>query len=457
MKARTIFFVVAILCLNLVLTGTAATGSAAPPNPTGRIPDLGTPWSAVGRPAPTAGPASPDAPAVALGQPGTAFRYVRTFGVTEEAYLGDAQHLSGPNGLFVDAGGNLYVAEEYGSRVLKYNSGGANVLNIGKAGFQDQTPNTFNYPKDVALDVSGNIWVVDNHRVSQFNAAGENLQVFPSWDNEPWRCDSDNGHFCEPRSIAFDDAGRMFVADRWNHRVQVFSMSSGSPVYIDTIGVTGESGSDSTHFNAPSQIAFDSSGRLYIADVNNFRVQRCAYGAVWTCETFHGTGIEGDGPAQLRWAFDLGIDKNDNIYIADGGNGRVKKCTVVGNCSIFAGGLRWPADVAITQDGGVVYVSDFRASTVRKYSSGGSFLGVFAGTSGAPYVADTACINAPWGVALTSDGGVVVTEYRGYRVVKFDVAGTQQWSLGEAGVWGDDNAHFGSDWAALESDPAVDA
>ena len=91
-------------------------------------------------------------------------------------------------------------------------------------------------------------------------------------------------------------------------------MSPGSPAAIHT------------HFNAPSQIAFDSSGRLYITDVNNFRVNRCAYAAAWICETFHGTvNIEGDGPAQLRWAFDLGIDKNDNIYIVDGGNGRVKK------------------------------------------------------------------------------------------------------------------------------------
>ena len=51
----------------------------------------------------------------------------------------------------------------------------------------------------------------------------------------------------------------------------------------------------------------------------------------------------------------------------------------------------------------------------------------------------------------------MVTENRGYRVVKFDGAGTQQWSLGQAGVWGDDNAHFGSDWATLEGNPAVDA
>ena len=390
MKVRSIFFIVAILCLNLVLTGAAAADTAGPPNPADRSTDLGAPRSGPGRPAPTGAPASPATPTVALGQPGTAFRYVRTFGVTEQAYLGDAQHLSGPNGLFVDAGGNLYVAEENGSRVLKYNTGGANVLSIGKAGFQDQSTNTFNFPRDVALDTSGNVWVVDNNRVSQYNAAGENLQMFPSWDKDPWRCDSDNEHFCEPRSIAFDSNGQMFVADRWNHRIQVFIMSSGSPVYSGTIGVTGEAGNDAIHFNSPLQIAFDSGGRLYVADVGNFRVQRCTHGVGWTCQTFHGTGTEGNGPDELRFVFGLGIDKNDNVYIADSANGRVKRCSVAGNCSIFTSGLTWPADVAVNQDGGSVYVSDFTDSTVRKYNSSGSFLGVFAGTSGAPYVADAA-------------------------------------------------------------------
>ena len=59
MKARSVFFIVAILCLNLVLTGAAAAGTAGPPNPADRFTDLGAPRSAAGRPAPTDAPASP--------------------------------------------------------------------------------------------------------------------------------------------------------------------------------------------------------------------------------------------------------------------------------------------------------------------------------------------------------------------------------------------------------------
>ena len=51
-------------------------------------------------------PAKPDAqtPAIALGQPGLSFRYMQTFGVTEQAYIADVQHLNSPGGLFMDAG-----------------------------------------------------------------------------------------------------------------------------------------------------------------------------------------------------------------------------------------------------------------------------------------------------------------------------------------------------------------
>jgi len=62
-------------------------------------------------------PTKPDAqtPAIALGQPGLSFRYVQTFGVTEQAYIADVQHLNSPAGLFMDAANNLYVVEDQGN------------------------------------------------------------------------------------------------------------------------------------------------------------------------------------------------------------------------------------------------------------------------------------------------------------------------------------------------------
>lgn len=194
-----------------------------------------------------------------------------------------------------------------------------------------------------------------------------------------------------------------------------------------------------------------------MADVENFRVQRCVFANSWMCSTFHGTGTAGGGANELDWAFGLGSNSaGDTIYITDGVNGRVKKCNSSGTCSVFVTGLQWPADVAV-DSAGVVFVSDFYDFTVRKYSSGGASLGVFAGVSGVPYVTDTQHYNGPQGIALAPDGGYYVAETKGYRLIKLDRNGVQQWAVGQPGIHGWDNGHFGSGWAGPEGNLAVDA
>lgn len=463
MKARLFTLFVLVVGLALVLTWA---GAAQGPKP-GRFLD---------RNSPTAPPPTPDwdgdkafhrppaasndigaqdmSAAVALDQPGLSFRYVETFGVTEQAYPADVQHLNHPNGLFIDSSDNLYVVEEWGSRMLKYRtSDGFNLLSIGTAGLQKQYPYLFDYPKDVAVDNIGNIWVVDRHRAVQYDANGSFLKQLPP--DDPWVSGSDNTHFNDPCGIAFDSAGRMYVSDSANHRVQVYTFVGGSPVYSTTIGVTGVSGDDNAHFNWPARIVTDSSDQLYVADVENFRVQHCTYASQWTCAAFHGTGSQGSGEAELDWAWGIGIDGSDNIYIADSGNARVKKCDSDGTCSIFASGFNWSSDVAVDSTGNV-YVSDWTDCTIRKYSSGGIALGVFIGTSGVPYLTDNSHFNRPYGVAVDGSGNIYLSTDRGYRVLKLDASGTPQWVIGTAGVWGNDNVHFG-DWWAGPKKVAVDS
>ncbi len=451
MKARSIFSVVVILCLNLVLTGAAAAGTASPPNPADRFADLGAPRSAAGRPAPTAAPASPDAPTVALGQPGTAFRYVRTFGVTEEAYVADLQHINAPDGLFIDANDNLYLVEERGMRVLKFNAAGQNLLVIGVAGLSIADRETFSNPRNILADANGNIWVTDNHRAVQFDANGTYLrQIGNEWEGD------DQVRFRHPRGLTFDNDGRLYVADENNHRVQVYQFSGGVPVYSATIGVTGESGANNAHLNGPTQVAFDSSGRLYILDANNNRVQRCAFVGGWTCQTFFGvTGVAGNDLTHLGWASDMTFDRNDNLFIVDTTNERVLKCNLAGVCSHFAGvtgqigadnaHFHYPGGVAVDSHG-TLYVGDYGNHRIQKFSSTGVYAGTI-GVTGIPYVSDAVHLNQPNRVAVAPDGSLYATEYNGMRLVKLDANGVQQWTIGTAGVYGGDNAHFGDYWS----------
>src|SRR3972149_6698297 len=121
-------------------------------------------------------------PAVALGEPGTSFRYVETFGVTGEPYPADGEHLFTPNGLFIDSGDNLYVVEELGSRMLKFDSSGANQLIIGHAGQPWHHDDFLSNPRDVAVSGNGHIWIVIPHAIKEFDEAGQLVQIFPETD-----------------------------------------------------------------------------------------------------------------------------------------------------------------------------------------------------------------------------------------------------------------------------------
>jgi len=409
--------------------------------------------------------AAPAPSAIALGQPGLSYRYVRTFGVTGEPYSADGTHLNHPNGIFVDGADALYVVEEKGFRLLKYDASGQNVLILGHAGSPWHHDDFLSYPTETVVDPSSNLWVVINPALKQFDADGNLLQIFP--ETEPWASGDANDRFNEPRGIAFDSTGRMYVSDTRNHRVQVYDISGGAPAYVATIGVTGSPRSDSSGFDQPAQIAFDSQDRLYVVDTYNLRVQRCAFAGSWACETFFGvTDTWGDDLSHLGWAFGITVDRSDNIYLADGSNARVLKCDTAGTCSLFAGetGVQgsdnahflWPADVAVSSSGDV-YVSDYNNQRVQKFNGAGAYLGT-VGETLAPYLTDASHYNAPWGIGVASDGSIYFTENRGYRLIKLDADGEQEWAFGQAGSYGNgDVQRLGSFWAGPEGNPAVDA
>ncbi len=413
---------------------------------------LGLTWAltrgAAAQPAPEAFPSNnATAQETPLGEPGLSFRYVETFGVTEEPYPTDGEHLNSPAGIFIDDTDSLYVAEDRGFRVLKYSPRGENILTVGHAGLPWAHGDYLSYPKDIAVDRGGNIWAVTDTPVKQFNPSGELIQTLP--ETEPWQRGDTNDRFKDPHGIAFDSLDRLYVSDTGNHRIQVYTFTVDSDlVYSTTIGVTGEAGGDDAHFDTPRRIAVDSSDRLYVADEGNKRVQYCTYDdTAWECTPFFDELSEPTG---------IDIDSGDNVYILDSDDQRVVKCSPDAVCEDLVVGLpAWSLDVAVDSDGNV-YVSNWTRHEVRKYSSEGADLSTFVGERGVPYVPDETHLNHPRGVDIALDGSIYVTEGRGFRVVKLNATGEQVWTAGEAGVWGSDNGHFGSWWDG-PWDVAVDA
>ena len=135
-----------VLLFSLCLPVAVAAQGPLPPavqRPDYRAPDLAvtSDWDDAGpaarlRPATSEPQASAaNAPAIAVGQPGLSYRYVRTFGETERAYFDDTAHLNYPYGLTTD-GNNVWIADSDGLRAVKYTNDGTFLTQIGKSGFR---------------------------------------------------------------------------------------------------------------------------------------------------------------------------------------------------------------------------------------------------------------------------------------------------------------------------------
>jgi streptogramin lyase len=371
------------------------------------------------------------AQALTVGASGLSFRYVQTFGVTETPYISDTTHLYQPGGLFMDASDNLLVTESQGYRLLRYNSSGVNTLVIGKAGVSYTDDYVFSSPADAALDGGENIWVVDNTRVVQYTSSGVISQSLPAQNDNPWNAGNSNGRFDNARGIAFDSDGRMYVSDANNNRVQVYDMSTGSPVYSITIG-TGIAGSGSDQFNSPYRIAVYGNNHLYVVDTGNNRIQHCIYsGATWSCITLD---------SGLNNPLGIAVDSSNNVYISDTNNGRIRKCTSGGVCSDFVIDTYWLNDLAIDSSGNI-YGSSTWQDIVVKYDSGGNFVGTYVGVEYVPYLTDNYHYNHPR-VALDSSNNIIIVEEYGHRLIKLNASGVAQWSIGVPGVDSYDNTHL---------------
>jgi C1A family cysteine protease len=374
------------------------------------------------------------------------FRHVETFGVTEEAYFEDAEHLNYPYGVGIDGAGNLWVGEIMGARALKYTGGGSFVRSIGTAGLIGRADEThFHSVADVAVDGDGNTWVVDAgpHRVVKYDSGGNYLMQL----GETWDSGSDGDHFDVPRGVAFDSDGNVYVSDGGNHRVQVFD-SSGT--YSATIGVTGESGSDDAHFDTPRHIAIDGSDNLYVADAGNHRVQIFDRSHNYVA-TIGVSGESGSDDDHFNWPMGVAVG-TDRIYVADFYNHRVQVFdrttrayqATIGTGSAGSGNdaFSHPSDVAVDSVGNV-YVADQANCRVQKFNSSLAYQRTF-GTTGVPYLTDGYHYNEPADVAVDASGnvGIVEGEGGGNRFIKLDAESVVQVTIGEAGVWGTDDAHL---------------
>jgi DNA-binding beta-propeller fold protein YncE len=179
----------------------------------------------------------------------------------------------------------------------------------------------FQNPRGVAVDSSGNVYVVDggNNRIQKFSNTGVFIRMWGS------HCDifggnECNGQFDQPRGIAVDSSGNVFVADSGNNRIEKFSNTG------NFIRKWGSQGSGNGQFNHPDNVAVDSSGNAFVVDENNQRIQKFSS----TGTFIRKWGSEGTGNGQFNCPEGIAVDKSGNVFVSDPCNDRIQKFSNTG-------------------------------------------------------------------------------------------------------------------------------
>ncbi len=278
------------------------------------------------------------------------------------ARVGKIDH---PEGIGVGKQGELIVADTWNDRILRAASEGEVVGAFGEYG---SDPGQLQCPRSVATDERGNIYVVDtwNHRVQMFSSTGQFVLEFGS-QGGPWGYDEADGKFSYPYDVAVDSSRHIYVSDFNNNRIQKFDPKGR---FVKKWGTAGRQDGQFSH-PAGLAIDIDKEGKeedtLYVADLGNGRVQSFNTEGEFTGK-FVGRWGEFDRP------YDVAVDANGDVYVAEFGAHQVHKFTPSGH-PIWSlgergggqGELEMPLSVAV-DDEGAVYVSDWGNNRIQKFA-----------------------------------------------------------------------------------------
>jgi sugar lactone lactonase YvrE len=283
-------------------------------------------------------------------------------GYTGDGGLATAAYLNNPSGIAIDAANNIYIVDQANHAVRKINASDGKINTIAgtilNAGFSGDgtTANAakLNSPLDIALDASGNIYVMDafNWRIRKVDATTGIISTVAgngSAGNTGDGALAINASI-RPGRIAVDGAGNIWITDNSQHTIRKITAATGIISTIAGKGNAGYNGEEVLATNAflsgPIGVATDAGGNIYISEVGipygggtvykHTRVRKISSvdGKIKTVAGSGGSmmqnlsGYSGDGPHATAYLlyFPSGIyvDTNNNLYIADMWNNRVR-------------------------------------------------------------------------------------------------------------------------------------
>ena len=252
----------------------------------------------------------------------------------------------------------------------------------------DGSNSIFSMPNAVVVDKNRNVYVTNpgNNKIIKITSAGVVTTFAGSGTAGVADGNGSLAQFYAPTGIAIDSSGNLFVADKLNHRIRkitpngdVTTFAGSSAGFADGVGAAAK-------FNGLYNIAIDSSDNLYITDTNNNRIRKITSAGVVT--TIAGSGVAGTAngigaAAQFNSPFGIAMDSSGNLYVSDTWNHLIRKIAPNGTVTTLAG-------------------------SVAGFSDG---------------IAASAMFNAPGGMTIDTLGNIYVADISNQRIRKITAFG----------------------------------
>jgi peptidylamidoglycolate lyase len=222
-----------------------------------------------------------------------------------------------PHGLTVDRNNDIWLTDVGLHQVFRFSPDGKLLMSLGEAKVPGNDPMHFNHPTDIAVAKDGSFYVSDgygNSRVVKFTSTGEYLF---EWGKKGDK----EGEFNLPHAIDLDDEGNVYVADRENNRVQVFTPA----------GKFIKQWADKS-FGKISSVVFDKGAKGFVAvDYSTSLFGSKVTGSDIIFFDASGNFIERSGESHSKkegrkcWYHNVAVDDRGDIYITDILNNQIKK------------------------------------------------------------------------------------------------------------------------------------
>ncbi|MBI4750907.1 MAG: IPT/TIG domain-containing protein [Acidobacteria bacterium] len=388
--------------------------------------------------------------------------------------------LNQPYGVTIDLTGNLIIVDRNNGRIRRVDFATQVMSTVAGNGSDDFSGDGgpavsagLLDPEAVAVDGNGRLFIADteNNRVRLVSPDGVIQTVvgteFVSGDGGP----AINASLSNPFKVLIDHQGNLIIADSENNRVRRVDRQTWIIHGVAGNGVEGDSGDGGpavlSRLHDPEGLAIDRAGNLYIADQENNRIRRinAATGVIVNFAGNGQAGFAGDGGlatlATLNSPRGITIDVNDNLYLADRLNHRIRRVdaqtgvitTIAGmGTAGFTGDggpamyahLNSPEEIVFDQQGNLL-IADLGNHRIRRIDARTSIITTIAGVgipgfSGDGGPAMLAQLNSPHGIAVDGAGNLFIADRDNHRLRRVDaqtgiistIAGT-----GEQGYSGD--------------------